>query len=332
MSYSWKASHFEKADSHKIPARALPARGEKITSAGLNAGLVNAMTVDVEDYFQVSAFESYVDRKDWCTFKLRVEKNTDRILDMFSASDVKATFFVLGWVAKRYPGMVERIVAEGHELASHGWDHVRVVNHTREQFSADVRRTMHLLEDMSGVQVKGYRAPSYSINASNDWAHDALQEAGYLYSSSIAPIKHDLYGIPDAPRFAHRRGSKGILEVPVSTVVIAGRNVPCGGGGWFRLYPYALSRWAINQVNSVEKQSSVFYFHPWEIDPGQPRQAGIDRRTRFRHYINLASMESKVNALLHDFSWNRMDRIFLNSHMNEGQDFQNVADRLKPGN
>ncbi len=275
--------------------------------------------------FQVSAFEPYVLRKDWGKFELRVEKNTDRILDMFSEADVKATFFVLGWVASKYPEMIKRIVDEGHELASHGWEHVRVFNQTREQFGADVRRTRHFLEDMGGVSVKGYRAASFSINGANEWAHDELQEAGYLYSSSIAPINHDQYGIPGAPRFKHQRGSKGILEVPVSTVVIAGRNVPCGGG-WFRLYPYALSNWAINQVNLLDHKPFVFYFHPWEIDPDQPRQVDLDWKTRFRHYVNLSRTEEKVKSLLYGFAWNRMDVIFLGNEIAQGQDFRKLAD------
>ncbi len=271
----------------------------------------NAMSVDVEDYFQVSAFERYVDRASWEGIAGRVEHNMDRILAMFEAAQVKATFFTLGWIAQRYPEMTRRIVALGHELASHGWEHVRVIHHTREQFSEDVRRTKGYLEELTGVQVKGYRAASYSINAENSWAHDVLAEQGYLYSSSIAPIKHDLYGIPDAPRFAHRRGAHDLLEVPISTVVIGGRNIPCGGGGWFRLYPYAASRWAISRVNRDERQPTIFYFHPWELDPDQPRPSGLDRTTRFRHYVNLARNEAKIEALLRDFSWGRMDEIFL---------------------
>ena len=271
----------------------------------------NAMSVDVEDYFQVSAFERYVDRASWEGIAGRVEHNMDRILAMFEAAQVKATFFTLGWIAQRYPEMTRRIVALGHELASHGWEHVRVIHHTREQFSEDVRRTKGYLEELTGVQVKGYRAASYSINAENSWAHDVLAEQGYLYSSSIAPIKHDLYGIPDAPRFAHLRGAHDLLEVPISTVVIGGRNIPCGGGGWFRLYPYAASRWAISRVNRDERQPTIFYFHPWELDPDQPRPSGLDRTTRFRHYVNLARNEAKIEALLRDFSWGRMDEIFL---------------------
>ncbi len=274
----------------------------------------NAMTVDVEDYFQVSAFEGHIDRSQWDSLSSRVEANTDRILGLFSDADVKATFFTLGWVAERYPELVRRIVNSGHELASHGYSHVRVTQQTPAEFRADVEKTKKLLEDLGGMAVKGYRAASYSIGADNLWALDELAEAGYLYSSSIYPVRHDLYGMPDAPRFAfHPRGETGILEVPITTLRIGGHNLPCGGGGFFRLYPYAVSRWALHRVNQNEGQSGMFYFHPWEIDPGQPRQPGLGLKTRFRHYLNLGRMESRLRALLRDFEWDRMDRTFLAS-------------------
>ncbi len=272
----------------------------------------NAMTVDVEDYFQVSAFEKHVDRSQWDNLPCRVEANTDRILHLFADADVKATFFTLGWVAERYPALVQRIVNGGHELASHGYSHVRVTQQQPAEFRADVEKTKTLLEDLGGVAVKGYRAASYSIGADNLWALDELAEAGYGYSSSIYPVKHDLYGMPEAPRFAFRpRGDTGILEVPITTLRLGGRNLPCGGGGFFRLYPYAVSRWALRRVNQNEGQSGMFYFHPWEIDPGQPRQADLGLKTRFRHYLNLERMESRLQALLRDFDWGRMDHIFL---------------------
>ena len=274
----------------------------------------NAMTVDVEDYFQVSAFEGHIDRAQWDTLSCRVEVNTDRILALFDAAGVKATFFTLGWVAERYPALIRRIVEGGHELASHGYAHVRVTQQQPAEFRADVEKTKHLLEDIGGIEVRGYRAASYSIGAGNLWALDELGEAGYRYSSSIYPVRHDLYGMPEAPRFAFRpRGEASILEVPITTLRVAGKNLPCGGGGFFRLYPYAVSRWALRRINDGEGQSGMFYFHPWEIDPAQPRQTGLDLKTRTRHYLNLGRMESRLQALLGDFAWDRMDRVFLAS-------------------
>jgi polysaccharide deacetylase family protein (PEP-CTERM system associated) len=269
------------------------------------------MTVDVEDYFQVSAFEPYIGRGDWDRLPHRVESNVERILGLFAERGVRATFFTLGWVAERYPAMVRRIVAEGHELASHGWSHVRVTQQDEAAFRADVVRTKAHLEDTAGVPVIGYRAASYSIGRDNLWALRVLDETGHRYSSSIFPIRHDLYGMPEAPRFRFRPSpGSDFIEVPVTTVELGGRKLPCGGGGWFRLFPYALSRWAMGRVNG-EGESCVFYFHPWEIDPGQPRQAGLDGKTRFRHYLNLGRMERRLGRLLEDFRWDRMDRVFL---------------------
>ena len=272
---------------------------------------VNAMTVDVEDYFQVSAFEPHVEKKNWDNIPLRIEKNVDRILALFESHDVKATFFTLGWVAERHPEMVRRILKQGHELASHGWEHTRVTNQTPDLFRADVRRTKDLLENISGVEVKGYRAASYSINSSNLWALDELADAGYRYSSSIVPVNHDLYGMPEAPRFSFSAAGGRLLEIPVTTIPILGRNINCGGGGWFRLFPYTFSRWALGRVNRGEGESGIFYFHPWEIDPEQPRLKGLSFKTRFRHYLNLNRMYGRLDQLLHDFSWGRMDHIFL---------------------
>jgi len=269
------------------------------------------MTVDVEDYFQVSAFEPYVDKANWEKIPCRIEANMDRILQLFDGQGVKATFFTLGWMAQRYPEMIKRVVQEGHELASHGWEHIRVVNQTPEQFREDVIKTKAWLEDISGQPVKGYRAASYSIGKNNLWAHDVLAETGHEYSSSIVPIRHDLYGIPDAPRFAYKTAEDRLLEVPITTVRLGGRNVSCGGGGWFRLFPYVLSRWAMQRVNQLDAQPTVFYFHPWEIDPEQPRQQGLNAKTRFRHYLNLKRMYPRLTNLLKDFQWDRMDRIFL---------------------
>lgn len=284
-----------------------------ITSAeGLVAAdMVNAMTVDVEDYFQVSAFEHHVDRGNWDSIPRRVEPAMDRILDLFQSRDVKATFFTLGWVAKRHPELVQRIVAQGHELASHGWEHARVSSQTPQQFREDVSRTRKTLEDIGGQAVKGYRAASYSIGPEQTWAWEELAEAGYQYSSSIVPIKHDHYGMPGAPRFAFQAVEGRLLEIPVTTLPLAGRNINCGGGGWFRLFPYAFSRWALNRVNTREQQSGIFYFHPWEIDPDQPRPSGLGVKTRFRHYLNLDRMYNRLERILDDFRWGRMDDVFL---------------------
>jgi len=268
------------------------------------------MTVDVEDYFQVSAFEGHVGRDEWDTRPRRVAANMDRILTLFNDYGIKATFFTLGWVAEREPAMLRRIVDEGHELASHGWQHTRVNTQSPADFRADIRRTKTRLEDMGGVPVKGYRAASYSIGAGNLWALDELADAGYRYSSSIVPIRHDLYGMPEAPRFAFSAANGRLTEIPVTTLALPGRNINCGGGGWFRLYPYFLSRWALRRINHVEGESGLFYFHPWEIDPAQPRPGGLPLKTRFRHYLHLSRMQRRIEALLQDFAWNRMDRVF----------------------
>jgi len=271
----------------------------------------NAMTVDVEDYFQVSAFEHHIKRDDWDKLPCRVETNTQKILDIFHEHSVKATFFMLGWVAERYPLLIKRIVEDGHELASHGYEHVRITQQTPEQFKEDIVKTKGLLEELSGQRVKGYRAASYSINKTNMWALDILAETGHIYSSSIYPIKHDLYGIPDAPRFAYKpHGEKGILEIPVTTLKVFNKKLPCGGGGYFRLYPYGFSKWALERVNKVDHQPGIFYFHPWEIDVDQPAQQGISHKTKFRHYLNLDKMEYRLTCLLKDFEWQRMDHVF----------------------
>lgn len=272
----------------------------------------NAMSVDVEEHFQVGAFETVIDRSEWTGYVSRVENNTLRCLDMFAKRQVSATFFTLGWVAERHPALIRRIVEDGHEIASHGYAHDRVHSFTPEAFRADLRKTKALLEDAGGVEVKGYRAPSFSIGAANRWALDVLAEEGYRYSSSIAPIAHDHYGWPDAPRFAHCPvGGAPMIEVPVTTVEYAGRRMACGGGGFFRLLPYSLSVWAIDRVNRVEREPTIFYFHPWEIDAEQPRVPGAPLKSRLRHYTNLSVMQGKLERLLSRFAWDRMDRIFL---------------------
>lgn len=274
------------------------------------AVLVNALTIDVEDYFQVSAFAHHIPRDQWDVRECRIERNLDKILCMLNAHRTHATFFTLGWIAERYPILVRRIVSEGHELASHGYGHERASSMTAGSFFEDVDRAKKLLEDIGGVAVNGYRAPSFSIGKSNLWAFDVLAKAGYSYSSSIFPIRHDHYGMPDSPRFAHQRSS-GLLEIPASTIQLAGMNLPAGGGGYFRLLPYRLSRWMIQRVNRIDKQSAIFYFHPWEVDYAQPRVPGISPKTRFRHYVNLHRVEPRLNRLISDFRWDRVDRVFL---------------------
>lgn len=277
-----------------------------------NNTIRNAFTVDVEDYFQVSALAPYIPRQQWDNIPCRIERNVERILDLLSEQGAHATFFTLGWIAERYPVLVRRIVEQGHELASHGYDHLRASEQTPNNFRDDISRSKKLLEDIGGVAVQGYRAPSFSIGANNLWALDLLQDAGYRYSSSIYPIQHDHYGMPEAPRFAFRpRGESGLLELPVTTVNVFGRNYPAGGGGYFRMLPYPMSRWCLNRVNRQDSQPCMFYFHPWEIDAEQPRQSGINFKTHFRHYVNLSRMEGKIRALLRDFEWDRVDRVFM---------------------
>ncbi|NHZ78000.1 DUF3473 domain-containing protein [Massilia sp. CCM 8695] len=272
----------------------------------------NAMTIDVEDYFQVSAFAPIIARESWPARECRVEANIERILAILADGGVHATFFTLGWIAERYPDMVRRIVAGGHELASHGYGHLRASDQTRAEFADDVGRSKALLEDIGAQAVLGYRAPSFSIGTANLWALDVLHDAGYRYSSSIYPIQHDHYGMPDAPRFAfYPNGPDGLLEVPITTAMLGQRKLPAGGGGYFRLLPYSLSRWMMRRVNSDDGQPAIFYFHPWELDPGQPRPQGASLKTRFRHYVNLQRMEGRIKQLTRDFAWDRMDRIFL---------------------
>ena len=280
------------------------------TIPNLNTAMLNAMTVDVEDYFQVQAFAHCIDRKDWDVFPQRVDMNTNRILDQFDAAGVKATFFTLGWVAERFPGLIRRIVADGHELASHGWDHTRVDSQDPETFRADIRRTRTLLEDTGGVRVKGYRAATFSIGARTLWAFPILRQEGYIYSSSINPIRHDLYGMPDAPRVPFRPDVDGVIEIPMTTVRLLGRNWPCSGGGYFRLLPTMLYRAGLARVNGHDKQPGIFYFHPWEIDAGQPRIPNAGWKSRMRHYTNLSGMAADLDNLFRDFAWGRMDVVY----------------------
>jgi polysaccharide deacetylase family protein (PEP-CTERM system associated) len=292
--------------------------------------MLNALTIDVEDYFQVSAFEGCVSRECWDSYPLRVEGNTSRILDILDEFGVKATFFVLGWIAERKPGLVREIARRGHEVASHGYGHQRVYNQTRLEFRDDIRSSKALLEDLCGAPVHGYRAPSYSISRACLWAYDELLDAGYGYDSSVFPINHDLYGIPDWPRhpFAVSKTPNGewepvgsysclqtadhlslpcdnvcrqMIEIPITTLSIAGKGVPIAGGGYFRLFPYPFTKWGLSRINRVERRSFVFYLHPWEIDPGQPRMSGAGQKSRFRHYLNLHRTEDRFRKLLADF-------------------------------
>ncbi len=274
--------------------------------------LINAMTIDVEDYFQVSAFESYIKKNQWDSLQHRVEQNTNKILDVLDENNVNATFFTLGWVAERYPQLVTRIINDGHELACHGYEHIRVTEQSPEEFRHDIAKSKKILEDLGGKEIIGYRAASYSIGANNLWAHDILFEEGFKYSSSVYPVKHDLYGMPEAPRFMYKPlDNTDFKEIPISTIRLGNKNIPCGGGGFFRFYPYFLSRQAYKMLNKKEKQSGIFYFHPWEIDPEQPKQKGLSMKTRFRHYLNLNKMERRIKNLLRDFEWDTMENVFL---------------------
>ncbi len=271
--------------------------------------VVNGLSVDIEDWFQVGAFEKTISRDDWDSLIPRVERNSDAVIDLFGRAGAKGTFFTLGWVAARYPALIRRIVDAGHEIASHGWDHARVFTMTAEQFRADLRRTRQVLEDASGQKVTGYRAPSFSIDKRTPWAHQILAEEGYAYSSSVAPVVHDHYGWPEAPRFVFRPiADSAMVELPVTTARLGNRIVAAGGGGFFRLFPYAFTRWAIRQVNA-DKRPAIFYFHPWEIDPGQPRVADAPLKSKLRHYARLGAMQGKLERVIDEFSWGRVDAV-----------------------
>jgi polysaccharide deacetylase family protein (PEP-CTERM system associated) len=273
----------------------------------------NALTIDVEDYFQVEAFFNVIDRRDWDGYDCRVEANVDRILELLAETDAHATFFTLGWIAERHPDVIRRIVGMGHELASHGSDHRRADRQTRAEFFSDVVRAKAVLEDLGDCEVKGYRAPSFSVSRHNLWFMETLAEAGYSYSSSTYPIVHDNYGIPEGPRFPfHPLPERSFLEIPVTSLRLFGRNWPCGGGGYFRLLPYMLSAQALARVNR-EGKPCVFYFHPWEVDPNQPRISAAPLKSRLRHYINLEKTQPRLARLLQAFRWGRMDEIFLPS-------------------
>lgn len=273
--------------------------------------VVNALSVDVEDYFQVQALETVFPRRGWDNCELRVERNTERLLALFDEAGVKATFFTLGWVARRCPALVRRIAEGGHEVASHGYGHQRVDTAGPEAFRADVARARAVIEDAAGVAVKGYRAPTFSVGHHTPWAWPILEAEGHAYSSSVYPVRRDLYGVPDAPLTLYRpAGVSRLVEIPISAVRLGGRNWPAGGGGYFRLLPYALSRMAIGRVNADGARPAVFYLHPWEIDPGQPRVRGTPWKSRLRHYLSLSRTEARLRRLLRDARWDRLDRVF----------------------
>lgn len=274
------------------------------------ASRLNAMTVDVEDYFHVSVFERTVARATWESLESRVVTNTERLLDLFDEHAVRGTFFVLGWVAERHPSLVRSIAGRGHELASHGYAHRLVYDQTPDIFRDDVRKAKGIIEDASGRRVNGYRAPSFSVTKQSLWALDVLLDEGYRYDASIFPVRHDRYGIPDAHRWPHAmtRAGGSLFEVPGSTVRLGGHNLPVAGGGYFRILPYAWTRWGIGHLNRVEGQPAVFYLHPWEIDPRQPRLPA-STLGRFRHYRNLHRTEARLRSLMQDFSFGPLETV-----------------------
>ena len=286
------------------------ARPDSFEQTGKAGALLNAMSVDIEDWFQVGAFETVIDRANWKSLDCRVEQNTDRVLSLFENAGIKATFFTLAWVAERYPALMRRIVEAGHEIASHGYDHARVYTMTADQFRDDLDKSRKILEDTSGQVVTGYRAPSFSIDQRTPWAHEILAEQGYSYSSSVAPIRHDHYGWPDSPRFAWRPVSASrLVELPVTTVKMLGRNFAAGGGGFFRLLPYWLYKAAIGKMQKADGRGAIFYFHPWEVDPKQPRVADAPLKSKVRHYTNLEVMEAKLARVASELKWGRFDEL-----------------------
>jgi len=269
---------------------------------------INGLSVDVEDWFQVSAFDDVIDMDHWGALFERIVRNCDQILEMLADADVKATFFTLGWIAKRYPDLMLRVANEGHELASHGWDNSRVYRMDRDEFARDLEMSRKAIEDATGIEVTGYRAPSFSLDQRTPWAYMILAEQGFTYSSSVAPVIHDYYGWHEAPRFAFRPLPwSELLELPVSTAIFAGRRLLAGGGGFFRVVPYGFSRWAIRQVNRREGRPAIFSIHPWEIDPSQPRVLHASVKAKLRKHATLVITPDKLRQLVGEFSWGRMD-------------------------
>lgn len=272
--------------------------------SGRGGPILNAMSVDVEEYFQVSAFESALTMADWDDWPSRVEVGTEKLLDLYAEHDVKATFFTLGWVAERHPRLVRRIVDEGHELGCHGYCHVRITSQTAAELRADLGRSKRVLEDAGGVAVNGYRAATFSITRASLWAYAEIEAAGFTYSSSVYPVHHDLYGIPDAPRLPFRPcGTSRLVEIPISTMKLGRHNVPAGGGGYFRLLPYAVSRTLVRRIHAAEGVPVNLYVHPWEFDPEQPRPAGLPLKSRLRHYVNQSRTLDRMRTLIQDFAW-----------------------------
>ncbi len=272
----------------------------------------HAFTVDVEEWFQVGAFENTIQREDWPQLESRVEQQVQTILGLLSQADIKATFFCLGWVAKRSPGLLSQIHAAGHELACHGVDHKRLFMMTEAEFKTDVATAKKLIEDAIGAEIQGYRAPSFSLTADVWWAYDVLREEGFRYSSSIYPINHDHYGMPSAPKTAFwPKGKGGVLELPLTVCQALGRNLPASGGGYFRLLPYGLGRWMLKRAERQNQAPGIFYMHPWEIDPGQPFVKEASLRSRFRHYTGQEKMPAKLLKLFRDFEWGRMDEVLI---------------------
>jgi peptidoglycan-N-acetylglucosamine deacetylase len=286
------------------------ARPESFATAGKADALLNAMSVDIEDWFQVGAFETVIDRADWDQLEHRVERNSEAVLELFDEAGIKATFFTLGWVAERYPALMQKIAAAGHEIANHGYDHARVFTLTPDQFRDDLDRSRKILQDTSGQKVVGYRAPSFSIDQRTPWAHEILAEQGYAYSSSVAPINHDHYGWAGSPRFAWKPVEQsGFIELPVTTVKLGNRVFAAGGGGFFRLLPYPLYERSIRKMHNDDGRGAIFYFHPWEIDPGQPRVGDAPIKSKLRHYTNLRLMRAKLLRAGQDFKWGRVDEL-----------------------
>ena len=273
-----------------------------------NQPITNYLTIDVEDYYQVAAFENIVEPESWPSMESRVEKNTQTILDILASYQVKATFFVVGWIAERYPKIVREIAKNGHEVGCHSYLHRKIYDLTPDEFREDTRRAKSILEDIAGIKIKGYRAPSYSITKKSLWALNILEELGFQYDSSIFPIYHDNYGIPDAPRFEYKVPKHNMMEYPISTSLILGRKIPVAGGGYFRLFPYWFTKKALKKINKKEKKPFIFYLHPWELDPDQPRFNNAGYLSRFRHYNNLRKTKLRFSRLLSDFRFGPITR------------------------
>ena len=274
-------------------------------------GPLNAMTVDVEDYYQVSAFEGVIDRARWPEHESRVERNTRLVMDVLAARGVRATFFTLGWVADRHPALLREVAARGHEIASHGYEHRLLTSLTPDSFRADLRRTSDAIERACGIRVRGFRAPSFSVGSGNLWVFDVLREEGYLFSSSVFPVRHDRYGIPDFPRRpVVLRGVDGrtLWEFPMTTKRVFGRNLPVAGGGWMRLLPGVVMRRALARENAAGAPTIV-YLHPWELDPGQPRIDAAPRGAKFRHYLHLDRMRGRLERLLETFRYGTVSEV-----------------------